>query len=331
MQLPSAGSTVGYSYAIVAGAAFLGVLFPQAAPTVLGLPLVVGLVLFGIAHGACDHWVLPAARPVRLSKGYLLRFLVGYLGLAAFVVVLWRLYPALMVALFFLLTVWHWGSADAPEPAGPWGLSQWLAHSLLRGGLIFAVPALCWPLETQQVVDGLLRFVGAAPVAHATFERAAASLGWAVLVGQLVLGGIFIWKKQQDLLRTELLEMSLLVTLFAALPPVLSSGVYFVFWHSLRHMLRMNRLMGYDGAPMGWRQLLRETRFFTVRSLPLLLVSLAALGALYWFFAPQLSDGMALLSLGLVVAAVVTLPHALLVTVVMDADKWRLAKSKVSV
>jgi Brp/Blh family beta-carotene 15,15'-monooxygenase len=233
-----------------------------------------------------------------------------------------------MVALFFLLTVWHWGSADAPEPSGSQARRQWLLHSLLRGGLIFAVPALCWPSETRLIVNGLLEFVGAAPVAESAFTWATIFLGVVVAIGHLALGGIFIKQKQWSLLRTELLELSLLGALFAALPPILSSGVYFVFWHSLRHVLRMNRLMGYNGAPASWRQLLRETQFFTMRSLPLLLVSLAGMGALCWYLAPYLPDGLALLSLGLVVAAVVTLPHALLVTVVMDADKWQVSGSK---
>ena len=306
-------------------------LFPAAAPTVLGMPLVVGLVLFGIAHGACDHWVVPAARPQSRPTSYMLRFLAGYLGLAALVVVLWSVYPAAMVALFFLLTVWHWGSADAPEPRSSQDRGQWLLHSVLRGGLIFAVPALCWPSDTRQIVNGLLEFVGAELVTTSAFTWAATGLGGVVALGHVALGGFFIRQKQWSLLRTELLELSLLGALFAALPPILSSGVYFVFWHSLRHVLRMNRLMGYNGAPAGWRQLLRETQFFTRRSLPLLVVSLASLGALCWYLAPHLPDGLALLSLGLVVAAVVTLPHALLVTVVMDADKWQLSKSKARV
>jgi Brp/Blh family beta-carotene 15,15'-monooxygenase len=172
-------------------------------------------------------------------------------------------------------------------------------------------------------VNGLLEFVGAASVADAAFAEAVDALRWTVTVGYLALGGFFVRGRQWELLRTEVLEVGLLGALFVALPPILSSGVYFVFWHSLRHVLRMNRLMGYPGAPAGWRQLLHETQFFTFRSLPLLLVSLVVLAALYWYLAPHLPDGLALLSLGLVVAAVVTLPHALLVTVIMDADKWR--------
>jgi Brp/Blh family beta-carotene 15,15'-monooxygenase len=233
-----------------------------------------------------------------------------------------------MVALFFILTVWHWGSADAPEPRSSQDRGQWLMHSVLRGGLIFTIPALCWPLETRQIVNGLLEFVGAELVREQAFTWAARCLGGVIALGHIALGGIFIKQKQWGLLGPELLELSLLGALFAALPPILSSGVYFVFWHSLRHVLRMNRLMGYSGAPAGWRQLLRETQFFTLRSLPLLLISLAALGALCWYLAPRLPDGLALLSLGLVVAAVVTLPHALLVTLVMDANKWQLSKPK---
>ncbi|MBO3270881.1 hypothetical protein J4D97_09505 [Hymenobacter defluvii] len=119
-----------------------------------------------------------------------------------------------------------------------------------------------------------------------------------------------------------MLEVLLLIGLFVVLPPLLAVGVYFCFWHSLQHVLRLNPLLGYT-APIssrrakGW-ELMREIGFFVRRSLPILLISLVALAVLYVLFAARLSTSDALVSLALVVASVVTLSHALLVSLVMD-------------
>jgi len=129
-----------YSYAVVLAAGLVGWLAPAWAGWVLGPVLLLGLVLLGVAHGACDQYVVPATHPAlaRDRVRYWAVFLGGYLGLAAAVGALWWLRPGLAVAFFFGLSAWHWGSGDAPAAARY--RAQWLVHSLLRGGLLFAVP-----------------------------------------------------------------------------------------------------------------------------------------------------------------------------------------------
>ncbi|GAB3638052.1 hypothetical protein GCM10027422_36420 [Hymenobacter arcticus] len=316
-----------YSYAAVLVLAGLGAAFPAVAWALLGPPLAVGMVLLGVAHGACDQLVLPAGRPRSAwARGwrYWLVFLVGYLGLAGLVGALWWAWPAGTVGLFFLLTVWHWGSADTPGGARASG-SLWLVHSLLRGLLLFAVPAWGWPVATAAVVNGLLAFAGAAPVAAGLFAGAAAGLGLVVVVGHLVLWAGYARRHCWALLHTEAAEVLVLTGLLLALPPQLSVGVYFVFWHSLQHVLRLVGWLGYaPGAGRGAGQALwPQLAFFLRRAAPLLLLSCAALLLLGRLLAPHLPNGAAWFSLALVVASIVTLPHALLVTLVMDAPRWR--------
>ena len=91
-----------YSYAAVLALTALGGAFPAAAGVLLGVPLAVGMVVLGVAHGACDQLVVPAAgAPAGASATsgwrYWLRFLVGYLGLAGAVAVLWWGWPAATV------------------------------------------------------------------------------------------------------------------------------------------------------------------------------------------------------------------------------------------
>ena len=220
--------------------------------------------------------------------------------------------------------MWHWGSADAPAQPGQRG--RWLAHSLLRGALLFAVPARWWPADVQHSVNGLLVFAGAQPLPPSLFLTLAAWLGPLVGVGHLALWGSYA--RQGDLRRgcTDAGEVLLLTSLFVVLPPLLALGVYFVSSHSLQHVLRLNRLLGY-AAPASrapaWAALGRELTFFIRRALPLLLVSVAALLGVYLFLPARLANRDTWLSLALIAAAVLTLPHALLVSVVMDAANWR--------
>ena len=310
-----------YSYAAVLVAVAVGLLAPAAANWLLGPALLVGMVLLGVAHGACDQFVVPATHPALAgSRGrYWASFLGGYLGLAAAVGALWWWQPGVAVALFFGLTAWHWGSADAPLARHR---VQWVAHSLLRGGLIFAVPLWHRPAETQNTVNGLLTLARATPVSTAAIAHATAVLVPVVVVGHLLLWLSYWWRRQGNLARTDALEALLLSVLLVVLPPILSGGVYFVCWHSLQHVLRMNQLM--DRTPANRRLGLRaELHYFLRRSAPLLLISLMGLAVLFGLAWARAASGTVLVSLTLLVASVVTLPHALLVTLGMDAARWR--------
>ncbi|MBT9392585.1 Brp/Blh family beta-carotene 15,15'-dioxygenase [Hymenobacter sp. NST-14] len=317
-----------YSYLAILAATALGLAFPNQADRLLALPLVVGMVGLGVAHGACDQWVVPAAVPSSGLMGswhYWLRFLVGYLGLAALVGVLWWGWPALTVGLFFLLTVWHWGSADAPATPRV-SAGGWLVHSLLRGLLLFAVPAWWWPVQTSNIVNDLLVFAGSSALRPAAFSVAAQSLGAVVLAGHLGLWAVYGRQGRVGVVLTDLLETTLLLGLLVVLPPRLSVGVYFVFWHSLQHVLRLNHWLGRSGAP-GKPRLLAELTFFLRRAAPLLALSCLALLLMgWWLAAEQRPSAAAWFSFALVVASIVTMPHALLVTLVMDARHWRMLR-----
>lgn len=313
-----------YSYAAVLVLAGLGQAFPAQAGWLLGPLLAVGLVSLGIAHGACDQLVLPAHRPAGLGRGYPLRFGASYLGLAVMAGLGWWRWPGAAVGGFFLLTAWHWGSADAP--ALPRHQALWVVHSLLRGALLFAVPAQWWPVEAQDSVEGLLAFAGAAPLVAGQFAAGAACLWPLVLAGHLALWGSYAVLQRPQRWRTDAMESLLLTGLFLALPPLLALGVYFVFWHSLQHVLRLNSLLGYAATAdpaKPWVALGRELGFFARRAWPPLLASLAALAVLYALpGAPPLSSPT-WLGPALAATAAVTLPHSLLVSLVMDASKWR--------
>ena len=273
-----------------------------------------------MAHGVCDQLVLPAHRPVGGSwVAYLVRFVAGYLGLAVIAGLVWWQWPAVAVGAFFGLTVWHWGSADVPAHA--WRL-LWLAHSLLRGAWLLAVSAWGWPIETAGSVNGLLVLAGAPPLVTSPW----AWLALVVLAGHVALWAHFAWEGRAGRWHRDAGEVLLLAALGAALPPLLALGVYFVFWHSLRHMSRLVPLLGYTARPgRCGPPLTGELGFFLWRALPVLGISLVALAAAYAAAGaghlPAGPDGW--VGLAVVGVSVVTLPHAMLVSVVMDAAKWQ--------
>jgi Brp/Blh family beta-carotene 15,15'-monooxygenase len=305
----------------VLAASLVGWLAPAWAGWLLGPALLLGLVLLGVAHGACDQYVVPAAHPALAQRRvrYWLVFLGGYLGLAAAVGALWWWRPGLAVAFFFGLSAWHWGSGDAPAAARY--RAQWLAHSLLRGGLLFALPLWFWAADTRALTNDLLALAGAAPVSAVALAAVARWLGPLVLAGLLALWGSYCLTGQRRLAATDIVETLLLSCLLLVLPPLLSASIYFVFWHSLQHVLRMNAVMG---RPLGGGTALRaQLRFFWRRAAPLLAVSVAALAILYGLAWARAASAATLISLALLAASVVTLPHALLVTLGLDVGRWR--------
>jgi Brp/Blh family beta-carotene 15,15'-monooxygenase len=318
----ASGEPRRYSYYAVLAAVVVGALAPTWASWVLGPVLLLGLVLLGVAHGACDQYVVPATHPAlaRRRGRYWAVFLGGYLGLAAAVGLLWWWRPGLAVAFFFGLSAWHWGSGDAPAAARY--RVQWLAHSFLRGGLLFAVPLWFWLADTHTLTNDLLALAGAAPLRAETLQSVAHWLGPLVLTGHLGLWSSYLLTGQRRLALTDVLETLLLILLLLALPPLLSASVYFVFWHSLQHVLRMNTLMGQPFANSG-AALKTQLGFFWRRSAPLLAVSVAGLAVVYGVAWAHGANGPALISLALLAASVVTLPHALLVTLGLDAGRWR--------
>jgi Brp/Blh family beta-carotene 15,15'-monooxygenase len=286
------------------------------------------MVVLGIAHGACDHHVIPAlqAAPqptgwVKLAR-YWLHFLTTYLGLAAVVIMLWWWIPTVAVAAFFLLTVWHWGSADAPITGSR---SQWILHSVLRGCFLFAVPGVAQPVATADLINGLLTFVGATPVSDTMFTAGVSGLWLVLSVGFPVLWLRYLLQDRVDRVTVDVLETILLGAMLAALPPVFSSGVYFVFWHSLQHVRRLNYMMGYKEGNTSGQPLIEASKFFGRRAWPLLLLSVLALLGLYGWWGQHAPLATFWLPLALICASVVTLPHALLVTLVLDAAEWRRA------
>ena len=102
-------------------------------------------------------------------------------------------------------------------------------------------------------------------------------------------------------------------------PPILAVGMYFCFWHSVRHIARVVLLDERSVEDLaGWRWLPPIGRFALEAAVPTA-IALAFVGALWW-----VTGGVETLAgatgLYLVGIAVLTLPHTIVVSI-MDREQ----------
>jgi Brp/Blh family beta-carotene 15,15'-monooxygenase len=266
------------------------------------LPWFLGLILLGLPHGACDHLVGRALGDCRTG-----RFFVLYLAGCGVMGGLWLLDARLALVVFLVLTAGHWGSADAVVHSGRLTGGGLLVYSCVRGTLVVSAPFALWPRESLAVVRGTLELAGGAvgdlpdplPAATALLTAAVGVELVLAITGRSLAAG---------------LETLVLVGLFSVAEPLLAVGTYFVFWHSMRHVLRTERLLGGEA---GWlRLILRYHR----RALPLTSLSLVLFLLLTTFLGP--ASLVELVFLSLVLLSLLTLPHALLVAL-WDLSEWQ--------
>jgi len=294
----------GLSLVIVASVAF------GPAPAGVQLwPWLVGIALFGLPHGACDHLV--AARiggnyrsgRTTLATTFFLLYLAG----GGAMMLLWIASPAIALGLFLGLTAWHWGSADAV--AYREGLAAFALRSTGRGLLVVSAPLAFHPGASWQALSSLLEIFGP--------TRAAQTPSWlpGLAAGCLVLGLMLecllvawdSWRLGRWRAARESIELVLLLALFYLVPPVAAVGVYFVAWHAWRHTLRTGALL----YPEKVERLPALVAAYHGRALPLTLASAVALAALT--LAVGWESPQKLTAVYLVLLSALTVPHAVVV------------------
>jgi beta-carotene 15,15'-dioxygenase len=308
------------------GALLLGwLLFPGALTRVMFVPLLLSVLLFGLPHGALDHLVPGwlhwrwARSPLNLAV-----YLLLYAGLAAALLLTWRLAPLLALWGFLAASLLHWGQGDLHFLEAVLGRPRravWSAPVavLARGSLPIAVSLLAFPDWFTRLAQGVSRAFGAPVLSGELLSGRGAAAALSVLVAVLVL---YVYDTLRASARplAELGEAGLLLALFVTVPPPLALGLYFTLWHAWRHLGRLlalsdpelagAELSGSDPAAprrprLRWR--------FVMALLPITVLAVLLLAGLYLWAAPRIHDTETLVALYLALIAALTGPHALLV------------------
>jgi beta-carotene 15,15'-dioxygenase len=239
------------------------------------------ILLLGVPHGGLDGAV---ARRIGWPPGLVswLGFHLAYAILAALTAVLWWLFPLAGLGVFLLISALHFGGSDIAS-VGTDSL-PWIAH----GGL---VPIVIPSLQPALVEPIFVILVGAENASLLLNGLISLFLPWLLI---LIVYCFYAFRQLQY--RRSLVSLLGFVGLAIVLPPLVSFAVYFCFWHSRGHMLRLWQSLG-----------INERR----RSVVDTVVSWLAAGLIFYYF--QTPSTAALVKLTFIGLAALTLPHMLLV------------------
>ena len=288
------------------------------------LPLLASIVVLGLPHGAVDHLVLPRASGEPITARSLAAIGVLYLVIGGAYALVWLFAPAAAFGLFILMTLFHWGQGDVyalVELTGAKHLSgtgSRVLSLLVRGGLPMLVPLVAFPEQYAFVAGTLIGLFD--PAAAAALEpvfqprvRLAVGLGFGLIVvtalgrGLVRSGPTWPWLIDAG-------ETLGLVALFALVPPVLAIGLYFCFWHSIRHILRTMLVDDRAMSVLSRGGLAAAGRRFARDAAPLTGGAIVVLGGVALLVPQTPATVPDVAALYLVTIAVLTLPHVVVVT-----------------
>lgn len=281
------------------------------------LPVTLGLLL-GLPHGAVDHlvpaWVRARRTPLLGTVG----LLTGYLATATVMFAVFRRYPLPALLLFLVASGLHFGvgevqydrlrqptrpSAETDStPAGgrARGVGVTAVAVLAWGGTSVLLPLACWPSQVRGVLEALAPGSGRLLLAPAARHAAV------ILV--TAAAALTVLRAVRQRRYRPALELTLLVTVFVVVPPLVAFAGYFGAWHSVRHIVRLLAVDPANAAELSAGQLTGPLRRFArSASWP----TAAALLALLALLAVT-RGAHSLLAADLALAAL-TAPHMLLV------------------
>ncbi len=334
---PSDGETTLFRLAflpgwLVVGATTLVFLADVSVPLVYQLvPLAVSVVLFGLPHGAIDHLAISRTRGEPVTAGSMAAVGLLYLVVGGLYAVVWFLFPPAAVAFFILLTWAHWGQGDvyplvAFGDGYPPSRFARVLTALTRGALPMVVPFVAFPGQYELVVSTLVGLfdAGAVEGVSAAFDptvRLAVAVGLgALIIGTLAAGFPSSAGSGRRPWLFDAGETLLLVTFFVTVPPILAVGLYFCFWHALRHIVRL-LAVDPDAAPaLRSRSYGAALASFARDAAPLTAASIAILGLWSLVVPGTVAEPLSLVGAYLALIAVLTLPHVVVVSV-MDREQ----------
>jgi beta-carotene 15,15'-dioxygenase len=208
--------------------------------------------LVGLPHGALDHRVAQSVYGARselvevnVGQDWMWRFLLMYLSIATLVGLLWWAQPVLALLAFLLVSAVHFGAGDVvvgdvlPNEGAPLSRAFSIA---VAGGAIILIPWMFHPQDVATLFSWITQTSPAKWAAvgeNAVLRVALVCIGVVWLVGQLIRR-----KEVKDRLTSGnaaappfMLEVIVLVALFATVKPLIAFSLYFGLLHAPRHTL----------------------------------------------------------------------------------------------
>jgi Brp/Blh family beta-carotene 15,15'-monooxygenase len=307
----------------------LQTLLPAFIETYALYSLVFGIVFLGLPHGALDHLV-----PLRMGFKWGKRpvgialYLLAYIAIAAAYFGLWLWQPLAAFVGFLLATVFHWGQGDVRfleiflnrRRSGKWGAS---VSILLRGSLPMVLPVLAFPETAASLYTNAAKGLGLTPL---PLDLASPAIVFSLITYILVLFGLYIFNAVKVsstpwALRMDVFEIALLTLLFCTVPAYMSVGIYFIAWHSLRHLARLIVLKQNDADKLKQGLWQKPVKCLVIDLLPITLAAIGLLVGLYFWKARHVTSLETFVALYLVLISALTKPHLVVVALMDYAPK----------
>jgi beta-carotene 15,15'-dioxygenase len=291
--------------------------------------LMVGIIFLGLPHGALDHLV-----PLRMGFAWggkplgLGLYLLAYMAIAALYFGLWLWQPLVAFVGFLLATIFHWGQGDIRfleiflnrQRKNKWGGA---VSMLLRGSLPMVLPVLGFPETAASLYINAVRGLGLTPL---PLDLSSPVIVVSLTTYMLILFTLYLMNAVNVsantwTLRMDIAELALLTLLFCTVPAYMSVGIYFIAWHSLRHLARLIILKEKDVKQLKKGLWQKPIKGLILDLLPITLAAIGLLVGLYFWKAQHVGTLETFVALYLVLISSLTKPHLVVVALMDYAPK----------
>lgn len=288
----------GLTFCLLSAVVALSAVLWPPLPEPVELVLISGLILtLGVPHGALDTIFARQVYGLRSTGAWLLAALL-YAVLAALVIGVWWISPAVFLSCFLLVSIAHF-SGDLESGVG-------MLTRILYAGAVIVLPCMRYESDVARQFGFL-----AGPDSGVAIAAALSVLAWPWLACSLCAAAVE--SRRAKMAGAELLAVVLL-TVFAS--PLIGFAVFFCGMHSARHVIRT-----YHYANRTSLRLL-----VSAAVVPMLLVALAAI--IGWVFLDHNAPSRGVTQFLFVGLAALTVPHMVLVERVRLSG-WRLGTAAV--
>jgi beta-carotene 15,15'-dioxygenase len=313
----------------VLGLCVAQVLFPAQVEAYGLYSFVIGILLLGLPHGALDPFI-----PSKLGFAWAKKplgvglFILAYAAIAGLYFVLWLISPLLAFVGFLVATILHWGQGDVRFLEiflGRTRVNRWgtLVAVLLRGSLPIVLPVLAFPQTAESLYQNAVKGLG---LSLTPLDLSAPAVVGGLVAYMLVLLAAYLVNAVQtaasrEALGVDLLELALLAVLFLTVPAYMSVGIYFIAWHSLRHLARLIILHPDHASLLKRGQWKAPVARMTLELIPITVCAIAMLLGLYFWKAQYTTSLETFVALYLVMISALTKPHLVLVALMDYAPR----------
>ena len=246
------------------------------------------VVLIGLPHGAFDGAI--ATHLAAKRSGFTpIKFSIYYCLTTFVVIALWLAFPGVMLAIFLVISMIHFGWGDAVNKSGITFIVQLVVH----GGIpIFGI-VYFHDTEVVPIFD-ILTF--GAPDIALQISQLAVPIITALII---VYAGLAL---QNRLLRWRFAELLAITALLAVLPPLVGFAFYFCVIHTSRHIRKIWYVLSSATAS---KTLIRQALGYTIGSW--------FFGAVAFFWIHNGNIHAELVQIIFIGLAALTVPHMILV------------------